>query len=238
MFAIPHVGRSAWTAPWLAVLLPCLLVRPAPAQEKDDPVIVKFREQLADKRTDREKLRLEVLSFLRRNAGTPAGVQAARVLGRLPSPPDHLDAKLIPDIERFDWQPKELVAVLGEHRGRQGNIVNAVACSRDGKRIASIGNDGSLRIWSTVNLRQEVRLGVGGAGQCLAFSRDNKYLAAGGGNGGALWFWKPDTPQSFHTLALPNNARDLDLHADGKRLAVPFFDGAVRIYDLTAKAAG
>jgi hypothetical protein len=52
---------------------------------------------------------------------------------------------------------------------------------------------------------------------------------AGGGNCGALWFWKPDAAQAFNTLALPNNARDLDLHPDGKRLAVPFFDGAVRV---------
>ena len=66
---------------------------------------------------------------------------------------------------------------------------------------------------------------------------DGFFAGAGGGNGGALWFWKPDAPQAFHTLALPNNARDLALHADGRRLAVPFFDGAVRIYDMTAKAA-
>jgi WD40 repeat protein len=62
---------------------------------------------------------------------------------------------------------------------------------------------------------------------------DGFLAGAGGGNGGALWFWKPDAPQAFHTLALPNNARDLDLHPDGQRLAVPFFDGAVRIYRLT-----
>jgi WD40 repeat protein len=60
----------------------------------------------------------------------------------------------------------------------------------------------------------------------------------GGGNGGALWFWKPEQAQAFFTLKLPNNARDLDLHPDGHRLAVPFFDGAVRIYDMTAKSAG
>ncbi|HYT90599.1 MAG TPA: WD40 repeat domain-containing protein [Gemmataceae bacterium] len=54
----------------------------------------------------------------------------------------------------------------------------------------------------------------------------------GGGSGGALWFWRPDQAQSFHTLALPNNARDLHLHPDGRRLAVAFFDGAVRIYDM------
>lgn len=63
-------------------------------------------------------------------------------------------------------------------------------------------------------------------------------VAVGGGNGGALWFWKPDAPQAFHTLALPNNARDLDLHPDGRRLAVPFADGAVRVYEMAPKATG
>ena len=69
----------------------------------------------------------------------------------------------------------------------------------------------------------------------MVFHPDGFLAGVGGGNGGALWFWKPDAAQAFHTLALPNNARDLDLHPDGKRLAVPFFDGAVRIYDMIAK---
>jgi WD40 repeat protein len=69
----------------------------------------------------------------------------------------------------------------------------------------------------------------------IVFHPQGFLVAAGGGNGGALWFWKPDQPQSFFTLKLPTNARDLDLHPDGKRLAVAFFDGAVRIYDMTAK---
>lgn len=54
----------------------------------------------------------------------------------------------------------------------------------------------------------------------------------GGGSGGALWFWRPDQAQSFHSVNLPNNARDLHLHPDGRRLAVAFFDGVVRIYDM------
>jgi hypothetical protein len=57
----------------------------------------------------------------------------------------------------------------------------------------------------------------------------------GAGNGGALWFWKPDQPLAFHTVKLPNNSRDLDLHPDGRRLAVAFFDGAVRVYDMGPK---
>ena len=54
----------------------------------------------------------------------------------------------------------------------------------------------------------------------------------GGGNGGMLWFWKTDTAQDFFSLKLPNNARDLDLHPYGRRLAVAFFDGAVRTYSM------
>ena len=57
-------------------------------------------------------------------------------------------------------------------------------------------------------------------------------LGVGGGSGGALWFWKPTSGDNFFTLRLPNNARDLDLHPDGRRLAIPFFDGAVRLYEM------
>lgn len=57
--------------------------------------------------------------------------------------------------------------------------------------------------------------------------------AAGGGRGGALWFWRPNQERSFHTVPLPNNARDLHFHSDGRRLAIPFFDNLVRIYDMT-----
>jgi WD40 repeat protein len=61
-------------------------------------------------------------------------------------------------------------------------------------------------------------------------------IASGGGNGGALWFWSLDKGENVFTLKLPNNARDLDLHPDGRRLAIPFFDGAVRLYDMSPKA--
>ena len=56
--------------------------------------------------------------------------------------------------------------------------------------------------------------------------------AAGAGNGGALWFWRPDQANSFHAVTLPNNARDLHLHPDGRRWAIPFFDNTVRIYEM------
>lgn len=66
----------------------------------------------------------------------------------------------------------------------------------------------------------------------VAFHPDGFLVGAGGGTGGALWFWKPDQPQAFHTLKLPTNARDVDLHPDGRRLAVACFDGVLRLFEL------
>lgn len=71
----------------------------------------------------------------------------------------------------------------------------------------------------------------------VAYHPEGFVAAVGGGNGGGLWFFKPDTAQDFHTLKLPNNARDVALSPDGTRLAIPFQDGAIRLYDVTAKTA-
>jgi WD40 repeat protein len=60
-------------------------------------------------------------------------------------------------------------------------------------------------------------------------------LGVGGGNGGVLWAWKPEQAQANYTLRLPNNARDLALHPDQRRLAVPFYDGFLRVYDMGPK---
>jgi len=61
------------------------------------------------------------------------------------------------------------------------------------------------------------------------------WIGAGGGSGGALWFWKGDQGPSFQAIKLPNNARDLSLHPDGLRLAVAHADGALRMYEMLAK---
>jgi WD40 repeat protein len=64
----------------------------------------------------------------------------------------------------------------------------------------------------------------------------NGFLAGvGGGQSGALWFWKPEESASFFSLKLPHTGRDLHLHPDGRRLAVPLFDGSVRVYTLSRK---
>src|SRR5262245_41399114 len=77
-------------------------------------------------------LRTELLRFGQRHAGTMQAVKAAQLLRDLRSPLDHLDAKNVAALEKFAWMPKETVAVLGEHRGRQAGDVTAVAFSKNG----------------------------------------------------------------------------------------------------------
>ena len=67
------------------------------------------------------KLREDLLKFRRVYPGTTQAVGAAALLSRIPSPLDKFDPANIPELERFDWHPQELVAVLGEARGRQGS---------------------------------------------------------------------------------------------------------------------
>jgi WD40 repeat protein len=71
----------------------------------------------------------------------------------------------------------------------------------------------------------------------VAFHPAGYVVAVGGGNGGMLWFWKDDRAPDSFALKLPANGRDLDLHPDGKRLAVAGADGVVRIYDLSPRKA-
>jgi hypothetical protein len=52
---------------------------------------------------------------------------------------DRLDFAAIPDEERFEDQPKELVAILGTNRGRMWVPILSLANSPDGKYLACGG---------------------------------------------------------------------------------------------------
>jgi hypothetical protein len=57
---------------------------------------------------------------------------------------------------------------------------------------------------------------------------------SGGGNGGLLLFFSAEGEKDIHRFALPNLARDMDLHPDGVQVATAHYDKHVRITRLAA----
>lgn len=120
-----------------------------------------------------------------------------------------------------------------------GNLLAVTGITDVSNAFAGVGKPLVVLFdWSTGKRKQLLapKEGFQGTGWGVAFHPAGFIVGVAGGNGGILSFWKPEQAQAVFTLKLPNNARDLDLHPDGKRLAIPFFDGSVRIYDCSAKA--
>ncbi|MGD9720654.1 MAG: WD40 repeat domain-containing protein [Pirellulales bacterium] len=68
------------------------------------------------------------------------------------------------------------------------------------------------------------------------FHRDGFVAGSTSGHdGGHLLFWKLDGPTEFFDFKMPDSARGMDLHADQMRVATSEPDGAVHIWQMTAK---
>src|SRR5262249_45170350 len=170
--------------------------------------------------------------------GTPQAVRAAEMLRQLPSPLDRLESSKIRPLEVFSWQPKELVAVLGEHRGRQGAVATCVAYSPDRKFVAS-GGAHLVRLWETDPkrlLRLIVNLSAPNV-YSLAISPDSKLLAAGGH--GMIYLFDLDGPNTKQRVAIPAGSvqiTSLAFHPKGQPfLACASYDTKVRLFDLAKK---
>jgi WD40 repeat protein len=204
------------------------------ADEKAEAALKQLSARLADPAADREKVRQDLLAFQRGHFGTAEAIQAADLVSQLPSRLDKLEAAAIPAVERFEWQPKELVAVLGEHRGRHAYPVSCVAYSPDGKTVVS-GGSSILRLWDTATLRQRTLLGHGGAVTAVIYSRDGKTLAAAGTDATVrLWDMSGDKPKAGPVITAgtaPLNA--VALTPGGHLLATAGADSMVRLFDLT-----
>jgi WD40 repeat protein len=69
----------------------------------------------------------------------------------------------------------------------------------------------------------------------MEFDPHGRYIvAAGGGNSGRMWFWRPGEEKSFHHFDLPGIAYDIAVHPDGLKIAVAMYDNTVRVYELLA----
>ncbi len=113
--------------------------------------------------------------------------------------------------------------------GGMGNVSNA---------FAGIGTPTGALFDCDTGMRLQVMTpaeNFEGAIWALEFDPHGQYIvAAGGGNSGMMWFWRPGEEKSFHQFALPGIAYDLAVHPDGQRIAVALYDNTVRVYELLA----
>ena len=65
-----------------------------------------------------------------------------------------------------------------------------------------------------------------------AYHPDGYWIAACGGSGGFLIFWKPDAAQEVFKMKLKSEARGMSLSPDGSKIAVAHSDSHLRIYSL------
>jgi WD40 repeat protein len=70
----------------------------------------------------------------------------------------------------------------------------------------------------------------------FAFHPDGFSIAAGGGSGGRVWFWKDDVT-SIHMLDVRAGARDMALVPDGSRFAVAAANGSTYVYTFAPAPA-
>jgi WD40 repeat protein len=128
----------------------------------------------------------------------------------------------------------------------------SIAFSTDGKRLAlggitkvtnafaGIGNPAVVVFEfesAKVDKTHLAKEPLNGTAWGVRYHPDGYWIGlSGGGGGGMLYFWKPDAVNEFFKLKLADHGRDMDLHPDGRRLAVAHYDAHLRLYALHAKA--
>jgi len=171
-----------------------------------------------------------------RHPGSAEAEEARSWLLKIPSPLDSLTLAKVPAEERYAWQPKELVGVLGEHRWRQWQApVRSVAYNAGGSVLASGGANGAY-LWDAATGRiLFVLRGHTSAVNAVAFTPDGTGLVTAGADK-TLKLWQVTTGQQLANF--PGHAEQVMTVAfapDGQSFVSGSNDKTVRIWDMRTR---
>ncbi len=115
---------------------------------------------------------------------------------------------------------------------RHDDSIDRVALSADGGYLATIGRDGTTRVWETFHGREALRLltTVHGGLTQVAFSDDGAFLS-GWGTGGCRT-WRSTGQRAVATLRHGDGIFDVAFNGTGSRAATISQDGMARIWSV------
>ncbi|MFQ4165299.1 caspase family protein [Scytonema millei VB511283_2] len=129
----------------------------------------------------------------------------------------------------WNLKSKQLI----KFRGNQG-LINSVSFSPDSKQLATIGRDGTIRLWEGWEGQPLVAVKGQNTVTSVSLSPDNKLIATGEEEGTVrLWNWKLQQ-KPIREFPLQNSGQiwGLIFSSDGNLLATGKEDGTISLWDL------
>jgi len=129
----------------------------------------------------------------------------------------------------------DLVKII---QGQKTELINGVAFSADGKKIASAGDNGVVKVYDFTSGKVLLSLGKDlQSADAVAFSPDGKFLAAavmaGGRRGHAVQIWDLANGQLVQDMREhTQQINDLAFSPDGNRIASVGNDNSLRIWNV------
>lgn len=160
------------------------------------------------------------------------GLASAAALGSLA----YGDRPVLAGEARVISWPSRVVQLPPDEDDQKPPVVTAVRLHRDGKLLATAGDDHLVRVWRLDDGKLIHRLeGHADWVRTVDYSPDGKILASAG-NDRQIIFWDATTGEQLDVLAVQQAAiAAIRFSHDGKLLAAAGFEDNVRLYDPDAK---